>query len=71
MVLGLYYVLAAQAQLVPFFRFTVLGRSLQFVAFAGCVVAGWASPRLLLAAGFEAASGLWTAWELRRAARAP
>jgi hypothetical protein len=67
LVLGLYYVLAARTGLVPFFRFTVLGRSLQLVIFVACVVAGVASWRVLPTAVFEAASGAWTFFELRRA----
>ena len=67
LVLGLYYVLAARIGLVPFFRFTVLGRALQLVVFLGFVVAGVASWRVLPTSVFEAASAVWTFIELRRA----
>jgi hypothetical protein len=67
LVLGLYYVLAARTGLVPFFRFTVLGRALQLVVFTGLVVAGVASWRMLPTSVFEAASAVWTFVELRRA----
>jgi hypothetical protein len=65
--LVLYYVLAARTGLVPFFRFTVLGRALQLVVFTGLVVAGVASWRMLPTSVFEAASAVWTFVELRRA----
>jgi hypothetical protein len=67
LVLGLYYGLAARTGLVPFFRFTVLGRTLQLVLFTGLVVAGVASWRMLPTSVFEAASAVWTFVELRRA----
>jgi len=67
LVLGLYYALAARTGLVPFFRFTVLGRALQLVVFTGLVVAGVASWRMLPTSVFEAASAVWTFVELRRA----
>ena len=67
LVLGLYYVLAARIGLVPFFRFTVLGRALQLVVFTGLVVAGVASWRVLPTSLFEASSAVWTFVELRRA----
>jgi hypothetical protein len=64
-VFGLYYVLCARAELLPFFRFTVVGRTLQFAAFVLCVVLGWITPRILLVSGFELLAGMWTLWELR------
>jgi hypothetical protein len=67
-VLGGYYVLAARAELVPFFRWTVLGRSFQLLCFAACVLAGLVSARILATAGVEFLSGLWT-WQALRASR--
>ncbi len=69
MVLGLYYVAASRGEWTPFFRLTVVGRTFQFVAFGGLVLAGLAPLGLLATSGLELCSGVWTFLALRRDAR--
>lgn len=66
LVLGGYYAAAARAGLEPFFRFTLVGRTFQWVCFAGLVIAGLAPPPLLATSTLEFASALWTLAALRR-----
>ncbi len=66
MTLGLYYLAAARAGAVAFFRWTVWGRAFVLAAFIGLVLAGVAPPILILFGAVDAAGGLWTALALRR-----
>lgn len=70
-VFGLYYVLAARAELTPFFRFSLVGRTLQLALFLALIAAGLAPLPLLLASGTEFASAVWTYLALRADARSP
>jgi hypothetical protein len=59
-VLGLYYVLAARGNWVPFFKATLIGRTVQLVCFIALVTAGVAPAILLGTAGLEFAAAVWT-----------
>lgn len=65
-VFAYYYIRAAFQEMKPFFVITTQGRVLQFVLFSGLVVAGLGQPTLLLFAGVELASGIWTWFALKR-----
>lgn len=65
-VFGYYYVRAARLELRSFFELTTQGRTLQFVLFVALVVSGVGQPMLLLFAGVEFASGVWTWFALKR-----
>lgn len=69
LVFALYYVMTARAEVTPFFRFTVVGRTFQFLLFVGLVALGGFPAILLGASAVELASGLWTWWALRADAR--
>lgn len=58
--LGYYYVRAGRANLTAFFPWTVQVRFAQFAVIVGLVVFGIGQPVILVFAGVEAASGLWT-----------
>jgi hypothetical protein len=64
-VFAYYYIQAARQEMKPFFVITTHGRALQFVLFVGLVVAGIGQPMLMLFAGIELASGIWTWFALR------
>jgi uncharacterized membrane protein YesL len=64
-VFAYYYIQAARQEMKAFFVITIHGRILQFVLFVGLVVAGIGQPILLLFAGVELASGIWTWFALR------
>ncbi len=64
--LGYYYLVAAKNEYLAFFRATVHGRLLLFVAFIALVALGIAKPMLLLFGGIDAAAGFWT-WSALRA----
>lgn len=63
--LGYYYIGAARANLVAFFKLSVHIRLLQFFFFVLVVWQLGADPALLIFAGVEALSGLWTFFALR------
>jgi len=65
MTLGFYYIAAARAEAVVFFRWTVWGRPFVLAAFLGLVVAGVAPPILILFGAVDAAAAVWTALALR------
>jgi len=66
MTLGFYYLAAARAEAVAFFRWTVWGRLFVLAAFSGLVVAGTAPAVLILFGAVDAGAGLWTALALRK-----
>lgn len=65
-VFAYYYIQAARQEMKPFFVITTQGRVLQFVLFLGLVISGIGQPMLLLFAGVELASGVWTWLALKR-----
>lgn len=65
-VFAYYYIRAAFQEIKPFFVLTTQGRILQFVLFAGVVMAGFGQPTLLLFAGVELVSGIWTWFALKQ-----
>ncbi|MFN8573063.1 MAG: hypothetical protein U0132_13520 [Gemmatimonadaceae bacterium] len=69
-VLGAYYVVAAKAQLDPFFRATVWGRVLILVGFIALVVLRIAPAPLILFGVVDALGALWTWMSLRSAGTA-
>lgn len=66
--LGAYYIVAARADFVPFFRASVWVRALVLLAFGGLAALGWAPPRLILFGSLDALGALWT-WTILRAHR--
>lgn len=66
MVLGLYYVQAGRENTPAFFRWTVWGRCLVLVGFAGLVGVGQAPAPLILFGVIDALGGLWTFLAMRR-----
>ena len=70
LVFALYYVLAARAELTAFFRFTVIGRAMQFVCVLGLMAAGIVGLPVLLGSVVELAAGIWTFLALRSDGRA-
>jgi hypothetical protein len=69
--LGFYCVMAARAQLEPFFRWTVGARSAAVAFMVLMVLLGKAGPALLLFAATDLAAAGWTFVSLRRGARCP
>ncbi|MCB9006895.1 MAG: hypothetical protein H6656_05950 [Ardenticatenaceae bacterium] len=65
LVLAVYYIQAARADLRLFFRWTVLTRMMVFLFFAGFALTGLVSPMLILLGAVDLAASLWTAWALR------
>ncbi len=65
LVLGLYYLAAARAEAVAFFRWTTWGRSMAFVLFGVLVLLGFAPRVLVLFGAVDAAGALWTARAMR------
>ena len=65
MTLGFYYIAAARAEAVVFFRWTTWGRPFVLAAFIGLVVAGVAPPILILFGVVDAAAAVWTYLALR------
>ena len=59
-VLGFYYIIAAQNELTPFFWATVVGRFALLVSFIVLVVSKKAQPMLITFGVIDAAGGLWT-----------
>ncbi len=64
-VLSYYYIRSAFDNNVAFFRWTTQGRVLQFLLFCGLVLMYDAPGILILLAGFETLSGVWTFFALR------
>lgn len=65
-VFAYYYIRAALQENKSFFVLTTQGRVLQFVLFIALVAAGYGQPTLLLFAGVELVSGIWTWFALKR-----
>lgn len=63
--LGLYYAYAALKAELPFYRISVVGRSLFFVGITALVVLDVAPPVLLLFGVIDLLAALWTWWALR------
>ncbi|MDX1960986.1 MAG: hypothetical protein SFU98_20620 [Leptospiraceae bacterium] len=59
-IFAFYYIRASLLNITEFFKLTVQGRILQFILFLALVGFGLGKPILLLFAGVEMASGLWT-----------
>lgn len=66
--LGIYYRVAATADLTPFFVATVMVRSSVLLFFLGFVLAGWVAWPLLLFGVVDAAGALWTWMALKHPA---
>lgn len=66
--LGIYYRVAAAANLTPFFVATIMVRSSVILFFLGFVLAGWVGWQLLLFGGVDLAGAIWTWRALRQAA---
>jgi hypothetical protein len=64
--LGLYYVVAARNELVPFMRATVYGRFGVLTFFIAFVALGLAPPILVLFGVIDAAGAVWTAFAIRQ-----
>ena len=60
LILGFYYIIAAQNELTPFFWATVVGRFALLVSFFMLVVTKKAQPMLIMFGVIDAAGGLWT-----------
>lgn len=65
-VLGFFYVMAARENFHPFFRWTLISRTFQLLAFIGLVVTDLTSPIVLAFAGIEFLSGVWTYFALKQ-----
>ncbi len=59
-ILGFYYIVAAQNELTPFFWATVVGRFAVLISFIVLVVIKKAQPMLIMFGVIDAAGGLWT-----------
>lgn len=59
-ILGYYYIIAAQNDLIPFFWATIVGRFVILVSFTLLVVTKKAKPMLILFGVIDALGGLWT-----------
>jgi hypothetical protein len=65
--LSFFYVMAARADFKPFFQWTLITRTFQLVVFIGLVSSGMVSSIILLFAGIEFLSGVWTFFAIRKA----
>lgn len=63
--LGAYYIVAARAELGPFFRATVWVRALVLVGFGGLAAVGWAPVTLIVFGVIDALGAVWTPTALR------
>lgn len=64
-ILGIYYRIAAAANLAPFFLATVLVRSSVPLFLLGFILAGWVEWPLMLFGALDAVGALWT-WKALR-----
>ena len=60
LILGFYYIIAAQNELIPFFWATVIGRFTLLVGLIVLVVSKKAPPMVITFGAIDAAGGLWT-----------
>lgn len=67
-ILGLYYLAAARADVIPFFRWTVWGRAIAVIGVIALISLGIAPAAFLGTAALDAASAIWTAIALRTVA---
>ena len=63
--LGMYYVSAARANLLPILELSVRARASVPLFFGAFVALGWASPMLLLFGAVDLAGAIWTFLALR------
>ncbi|MCX5761354.1 MAG: hypothetical protein NTW72_07595 [Gemmatimonadetes bacterium] len=66
--LGAYYIVAARAELDPFFRASVWARALVLFGFCGLAAFGWAPVKLIGFGVLDALGAFWT-WTSLRAPR--
>ncbi|MGE0553849.1 MAG: hypothetical protein AB7R55_10515 [Gemmatimonadales bacterium] len=66
MFLGVYYVVAARINSLPFMETSVRLRGSVLLFFGAFVALGWAPPALLLFAAIDVLGALWTHLSLRR-----
>jgi len=66
--LGIYYRVAAAANLTPFFVATIMVRGSVILFFLGFVLAGWVGWQLLIFGGVDLAGAIWTWRALRQTA---
>ena len=64
-ILGIYYSLAAKAELNELFRWSVPARASVIFVFTVFVVLGLAPPALLIFGVIDLAAATWTAWALK------
>jgi hypothetical protein len=64
-IIGLYYLAAARAEAVEFFRWTTWGRAIVLPAFVLLVVFANAPPMAILFGAIDAAGAVWTRLALR------
>lgn len=65
-ILALYYVAAARAEVVPFYRWSVWGRGLAVLGVTTLALAGLAPTAFVGIAAIDAAGAIWTATALRK-----
>jgi len=65
--MGFFYVMAGRADLVPFFRWTLVTRCVAAFFVIGFVLVGWISPVIILFWLGDLAGALWTFIALRQA----
>ena len=65
LILGYYYTTAAQNELIPFLRATVIARYSVLVFFIAFVLLDFAPPTLILFGVIDAAAATWTGLALR------
>lgn len=65
-ILGFYYVCAARAELLAFFRWTVSARMAVIFIFAAFVAFGIVKPILLVFGAIDFVAAMWTSFALRR-----
>ena len=65
--MGFFYVMAGRADLVPFFRWTLVTRCVAALFVIGFVLVGWISPVIILFWLGDLAGALWTFIALRQA----
>jgi hypothetical protein len=63
--LSFYYLLAAREKVLPFFRWTILGRATVFVGVTALAIAGLVPAVIVSFAVIDGAGAMWTAAALR------
>ena len=67
-VMGAFFIAAARADVVPFFRFTVWGRTIVLIGMTALILLKLAPPILILFGLMDAAGAVWTRTALRERA---